>query len=293
MLHILLLILKIIGIIILAVLGIAVLLVGVVLFVPVRYSFEAETPGGLDKLKLFGRATWLFSFATAHISYSDKKLDWKVRVLWKRFRAEDKSVEDPSAAGDENTGKSLEESEPKAPREEGSKATERGNAEKETVEQHKTLQQSTKRDKTKKKKQNIFDKIRYTISNICDKIKKILETKDKIIEFISDEVHQAAFGRVTKEFIALIRYLRPRKLKGYIHFGFAEPYDTGRALALLSVLYPFYGEKIQIEPEFERKVLEGHITMRGRAHVFPFVLTVCRLFLDKNVMTAYKNFRRK
>lgn len=271
MLHILLLILKIIGIIILAVLGIAFLLLGVVLFVPVRYSFEAETPGGLDKLKLIGKATWLLSFATAHISYSDKKLDWKVRVLWKRFRAEDKSVEDPSAAGDENTGKSLEESEPKAPREEGSKATERGNAEKE----------------------NIFDKIRYTISNICDKIKKILETKDKIIEFISDEVHQAAFGRVTKEFIALIRYLRPRKLKGYIHFGFAEPYDTGRALALLSVLYPFYGEKIQIEPEFEREVLEGHINMRGRAHVFPFVLTVCRLFLDKNVMTAYKNFRRK
>ena len=54
MLHILLLILKIIGIIIMAVLGIAVLIVGVVLFVPVRYSFEAEWPGGLDKLQLFG-----------------------------------------------------------------------------------------------------------------------------------------------------------------------------------------------------------------------------------------------
>lgn len=288
MLHILLLILKIIGIIILAVLGIAVLLLGVVLFVPVRYSFEAETPEGLDKLKLIGRATWMLSFATAHISYSDKKLDWKVRVLWKYFQAEEKSAVD-----DESIPKSREESEPKAPQAESRKAAESENAEQETEGQHKKLRQSTKKDKAKKKKQNIFDKIRYTISNICDKIKKILETKDKIIEFISDEVHQAAFGRITKEFIALIRYLRPRKLKGYIHFGFAEPYDTGRALALLSVLYPFYGEKIQIEPEFERKVLEGHITMRGRAHVFPFVLTICRLFLDKNVMTAYKNFRRK
>ena len=275
MLHILLLILKIIGVIILAVLGIAVLLVGVVLFVPVRYSFEAETPGGLDKLKLIGRATWMLSFATAHISYSDKKLDWKVRILWKRFQEEEK----------------------RKLQSESKKETARENADKETVAGHETQQQSEAKNKTKKKakkkKQNIFDRIRYTISNICDKIKKILETKDKIVEFISDEVHQAAFGRVTKEFIYLIRYLRPRKLKGYIHFGFAEPYDTGRMLAFLSVLYPFYGEKMQIEPEFEREVLEGHITMRGKAHVFPFIITVCRLFLDKNVMTAYKNFRRK
>ena len=277
MLHILLLILKIIGIIILAVLGIAFLLLGVVLFVPVRYSFEAETPGGLDKLKLIGKATWLLSFATAHISYGDKKLDWKVRVLWKHFRAEDKSVEEQPAAGDENVSKSLEESD----------------CNDEELQTRAAPTEDDVQEQEEKCRSNIFDKIRYTISNICDKIKKILETKDKIIEFISDEVHQAAFGRVTKEFIALIRYLRPRKLKGYIHFGFVEPYDTGRALALLSVLYPFYGEKIQIVPEFEREVLEGHITMRGRAHVFPFVLTVCRLFLDKNVMTAYKNFRRK
>ncbi len=280
MLHILLLILKIIGIIILAVLGIAVLLISVVLFVPVRYRFEAETPDGVDQLKLQGRASWLFHLATAYVNYSDKKLDWQVRVLWKNFRIEDKSEDESKTDGNKDDRTESETVKP-----ENIEATAR------TVEGD-GVEASAKKSQ-KKKKQNIFDKIRYTISNICDKIKKILETKDKIIEFISDEVHQAAFGRVTKEFIALVRYLRPRKLKGYIHFGFAEPYDTGRALAILSVLYPFYGEKIQIEPEFEREVLEGHITMRGRAHVFPFVITVYRLFSDKNVMTAYKNFRRK
>ncbi len=42
MLHILLLILKIIGIIIAAILGILVLLIGIVLFVPVRYEAKGE-----------------------------------------------------------------------------------------------------------------------------------------------------------------------------------------------------------------------------------------------------------
>ena len=47
MLHILLLILKIIGIIIAAILGILVLLVCVVLFVPIRYEARAEFDGTL------------------------------------------------------------------------------------------------------------------------------------------------------------------------------------------------------------------------------------------------------
>ena len=51
MLHILLLILKIIGIIIAAILGILVLLVCVVIFVPIRYEARAEFDGTLQGVK--------------------------------------------------------------------------------------------------------------------------------------------------------------------------------------------------------------------------------------------------
>ena len=51
MLHILLLILKIIGIIIAAILGILVLLVCVILFVPIRYEAGAEFDGTLKGVK--------------------------------------------------------------------------------------------------------------------------------------------------------------------------------------------------------------------------------------------------
>ena len=280
MLHILILILKILGIILLAILGIAILLLGVVLFVPVSYCFEAETPSGLGNLTLRGRASWLFRTAYAYLDYRDRKWDWQVRVLWKKFRVDDKH--EHSDIPDEL---------PKTIDVDEVDTREVEHAEPETSPADTPRKKSKKKRKTKKP--NLIEKIRYTIRDICDKIKQIIEKKNRIIEYISDEVHQAAFGRVTKETIALIRRLRPKKVKGEVRFGFKEPYDTGRVLAVLSVLYPFYGENIKIDPEFEEEVLEGSVVIKGRAHLFPFVVTICRLFLDENVKTAYKNFRRK
>ena len=279
MLHILILILKIIGIILLAILGIVILLLGVVLFVPVSYCFEAETSSGLGNLTLHGKASWLLRTAYAYLDYSDKKWDWQVRVLWKKFHVEEKP-DNTDAMDDMTLSVDVE---PK------------NNQDTEYVEQKAEPTQLPKKKlkKKKSKKPNIIKKIRYTIREICDKIKQIIEKKNRIVEYISDEIHQAAFGRVTKETIALIRRLRPKKVKGMVRFGLKEPYDTGRVLAVLSVLYPFYGENIKIYPEFEQEVLEGSVVIKGRAHLFPFVVTICKLFLDENVKTAYKNFRRK
>lgn len=281
MLHILILILKIIGIILLAIFGIAILLLGFVLFVPVSYYFQAETPNGLGNLTIRGRASWLFRTAYAYLDYSDKKWDWQVRVLWKKFRVEEEQKEKSETTEDAHYDVDKEENDI---------------VDTEYVEQKgKSTDMPKKKSKKwkKAKKPNFIEKIRYTIREICDKIKKIIEKKNRIVEYISDEIHQAAFGRVTKETIGLIRRLRPKKVKGMIRFGLKEPYDTGRVLAILSVLYPFYGENIKIYPEFEQEVLEGSVVMKGRAHLFPFVVTICKLFLDENVKTAYKNFRRK
>ena len=51
MLHILILILKIIGIIIAVILGILLLLIAIFLFVPVHYEVQGRCDGDLDSLK--------------------------------------------------------------------------------------------------------------------------------------------------------------------------------------------------------------------------------------------------
>ena len=53
-----------------------------------------------------------------------------------------------------------------------------------------------------------------------------------------------------------------------VRFGLEDPYDTGRILAVLSMLYPFYGEHIDIYPDFEYRILEGHLLIKGRIREF-------------------------
>ena len=84
MLHILLLLLKIIGIMVLIILGVLVLSVCVVLFVPLRYQGEAVIKDGLESLKAHLKFSWFLHLVSGYIIYENKKMDWRVRVLWKK-----------------------------------------------------------------------------------------------------------------------------------------------------------------------------------------------------------------
>ena len=69
MLHILILILKIIGIIIAVILGILLLLIAIFLFVPVHYEVQGRCDGDLDSLKGKVQVTWLLQLVRADILY--------------------------------------------------------------------------------------------------------------------------------------------------------------------------------------------------------------------------------
>ena len=83
MLHILLFILKIIGIIIAAILGILVLLVCVVLFVPGRYDIEASCDGSFSGIRAAARLTWFLNLVRLNVCYEEKELTWGLRIAWK------------------------------------------------------------------------------------------------------------------------------------------------------------------------------------------------------------------
>lgn len=85
MLHIIGLILKIIGIMIAAILGILVLLVCITLFEPVRYEIAAEFPGSLDEIKVQAKVSWLFHLISGRAEYKDGGMTWRFRLVWKKF----------------------------------------------------------------------------------------------------------------------------------------------------------------------------------------------------------------
>ena len=101
MLHILLLILKIIGIIIAAILGILVLLVCVILFVPIRYEAGAEFDGTLKGVKARVKVTWLARLFKAIAGYEGQELSWSVRIAWKTMKSgqDDKKTVEKEVGG--------------------------------------------------------------------------------------------------------------------------------------------------------------------------------------------------
>ena len=106
-----------------------------------------------------------------------------------------------------------------------------------------------------------------------------------------DETHIQAFLRLKKELLFFIRKIKPDKINGYLRFGLEDPYNTGRVLAALSMLYPFYGEHFEVYPEFERVIIEGDIYFKGRIHLVHLLLALGRAYFDKNIKTAYENLK--
>mgnify|MGYP000205271042 CR=1 FL=1 len=113
--------------------------------------------------------------------------------------------------------------------------------------------------------------------------------KRKINRVSCGAIHKAAWGRLKKELFRILRLLRPRKFTGAVRFGLEDPYDTGRILAVLSMLYPFYGEHIDIYPDFEYRILEGHLLIKGRIRGIYAVIVLWNLFFDKHGQNHYMN----
>ena len=93
MLHILLLVLKIIGIIIAVILGILVLLVCIVLFTPVCYQGEAACDGTVKGIRAKAKITWLLHLLSFSAVYEEQEFRWKLRVAWKHMNQEN-SIEE-------------------------------------------------------------------------------------------------------------------------------------------------------------------------------------------------------
>jgi hypothetical protein len=80
MLHVIGLILKLIGILLLAVLCLLLLLLLIVLLVPIRYRVEAEH--GEELLAVEGRVNWLLHLINARVTYLEGVFHVQVRILW-------------------------------------------------------------------------------------------------------------------------------------------------------------------------------------------------------------------
>ncbi len=151
--------------------------------------------------------------------------------------------------------------------------------------------------KLKERIRRIRDKIVSTISEWKAKILRIFATissfrnkLDLILNFLRDELNKEGMHLTFSSLKRLLKHVLPTKLKSKLIFGTGDPCSTGQALGAMSILYSFYGDKIQITPDFERNILEGEHFARGRIRLVTILIIVVKLILDKKFKQLKNNF---
>ena len=84
----------------------------------------------------------------------------------------------------------------------------------------------------------------------------------------------------------------PKTIKGWLKFGTGDVYTEGQYLSYLCLLYPLYGGKLEIEPEWEEEVFETDALFSGRITMFTILLVTLRVLFNKKVKLLRNNFNK-
>lgn len=317
MLHVLLLILKITGIVIACILGLVILVVAAVLFVPVRYRADADYHG---KFKAHAKVSWL-GILRVLVSY-DEEPKIKAKALFFTIYSNDEKAEKASKhkKSDKKKSKQQEENIFSVSDEEAKKLTEKEEkpqikmaeavsdtkedvqAVKESVEDIRESTEELKEkiseetshnskglfDKVKDKCFVIYTKIQEIIKLIKDTLKKVSGAADRLKEkvdsakkFVTDEDNKALFHFLMEQLKALIKIIRPKKYRINAKVGFEDPATMGKVLAYVSILYGISGVDLSLEPVFGEDVKEGSVFLKGSIQVFPVLVIALRVYRNE------------
>ena len=140
---------------------------------------------------------------------------------------------------------------------------------------------------------NICRKIAAKIRGVVEKLKAVYAKIRKWTDFLEDERTKAAIALALKEVGGILKGLAPKKIRGYVRFGHDDPYKTGEQLAYLAACYPLYGRSLSIYPDFEKKVLEGDVDIKGRLYLAAIVWAGLKIILNKNIKYVIRFVKNK
>lgn len=270
-LNILLCILKIIGITVLVVLGIVVLLLCLLLFVPIRYEAYASFFGSLH---VSAHVTYLLKLLHVEFKFDEGQSELKIKIFGhnisdKKDKSEEEAVKDEQSdipvkkaddtikAGGKDTG-SIDEPVPDF--EEKSK--------------DKTVKTKTKADGTaggNKNKPNPADKIKA--------VAVLLKANRPVLNFI--------FGQLK----LLLKHVLPGSHVINIKLGLDDPALLGEILGAAAVLRAMTGLVINITPVWNEKVFEAEADLRGRIILGRILFIAARVYFNKDVKKFIKEVK--
>ena len=360
MLHVLLLILKIIGWILLGIIGLLLLLVMLILFCPIRYQADISYQGGKT---LQAKAKVRYLILSVRVLYDQSrekdKLKQEIRLLW--FRLGKKKAEEAEREVEHLADEGFDDAWDDIDVDEDDDAIcEKPVKRKDSIENssQKIISESEKTDesdgtiteiptiplpetdineddietKTEEAPEHeIFDldepddlpeeekkrtgRLKIVCLKVWEKLKKIWifirnHTPGKVAERVTDKIEKKTatakkklrrlqkFWNLsctvkTREYLKkyiprTLKHILPRKVKGYVHYGMDEPYKTGQVTGYLSLLPFVYQKGLSMQPDFEQKVLELDVKLKGRIRLGYLLRIVLNINIWRTLKVAKK-----
>ena len=305
-LHIILTILKVVGILLLAVLGLVLFFLLSALFVPVCYRMWGKRTATV----LEGKASvsWLFGLIRLSVGYVDSqsKLElylFGIPLLALKDRIDRWRKKRRKPGKRMRQGKSSDTKPADQMRKDNQAVQVKEPAEKpvqDQVDSDSTEQEPDTAAVIFQKIKEILLKIwrfpgrvlerirksRLTFRQFCDKIKKWY----RFLQM--DDTKQALLFLKGKGFLVL-RHMLTVKIQGNLHFGFEDPSITGQVLAVAGMVYPLYGKTFRLIPDFEQQVLEGEVNLKGRVFGGYLLLQAWQIYRCKEIRRTYQRFQHK
>ena len=319
--------LKILGIILLCVIGFILVLLLLILFVPVRYRIDSSIPRtdlekGFDVEKIYAKVSfsWLLHILSGGIVYPENK-QFEVRLFGIRIfplrkkneKADNKDNkdEDKPSSGVVEMSNIPESDHVEAAKEEAD-SVETDTAEAEVSEKEET-NPSDEAVAGKKSDEEASDEPRSFLDvlwNIIDKVANILETPQNVFEkiqytisrvcgkismiktTIENDIFKRAFDLVKRKLLRIIRMILPDKCNIRLGLGTGDPAQTAELVGIFGAMYPFLFNKVSFEPDFDEKVIEMDAHLKGHITVFTIVYSAAVCFFNKDVKKVIRRFKK-
>lgn len=314
--HVILLILKVLGITLLILLGIVLLLVLLLLLAPFHYTIDAEYYGDV---KAVGRIQWLCFVLDLKGVYGNNKFLYYLKSFGFMISTNDEEDKHYRAVSDEEaeSDKSSDKAKPSKAEKVPVKVVE---------DEFETYEQEQK-PKSEPQKKSIFmriyegiesglewvvtipmrvhDKISELMArildffaNLAENMNKVIKKRDMILQKITGVrslLEKPYTKKVLKDGKVLLKkmwkHVRPRKLQGSIHFGLEDPATTGQLLGVVGMLYPVYRNHFVIAPDFEQQIFEGKIYAKGRVQIGRMTFLALRFMLTRDFFKTVQKAR--
>ena len=325
MIHILFMILKALGILLLVLLFLVLLIVCTVLFLPFCYRAQVlKEEEGFACVKASGRVSWLFGAVALTASYEEQKPEAQILLFgasletWKRRLKKIRRGEASVPRTEENETENALEAEKTAEQ----KAPDQKEKQQKVTAQKEQPEQEQEPDAPKKSiLERFFGRIEYLPEKLLNLASRLLQTAFRLLElpfrllekleqkiqagrrlkrkwesvkkFFRSKMFREALLHAKKEVLYFLKKAAPKKVTGTVRFGFNDPALTGETLGILGRIYGKLPKDLSIQPDFEQEILQGDVRMKGSFQAVTAAGIALRLFRDQNLRKTIRHFKHK